>query len=301
MSDHPRQIRVVDVFTEKPLAGNQLAVVLDGSDLSARVMQRIAREMNFSETTFVLPPENPAHAARVRIFNPENEMRFAGHPTIGTAWVMFNEGLVPEGALEFTLEEGVGPVEVRGVRLEDRVVFWMTHPPLSFGDVLVHGQVAAALGIEEDDIVHDVPAQVASTGNPFVFVALRDEAAVDRATSDRARLKKLLRGDRAVGVFLFCHAGEDRLYGRMFAPEIPEDPATGSAVGPLGAFAVRYGLIERGRNVAIVCEQGTRMGRQSFLHVVLSYGTAKDVPEKVEVGGAVVQVLSGTLSDFDQS
>jgi trans-2,3-dihydro-3-hydroxyanthranilate isomerase len=299
MSDHPRQIRIVDVFTDKPLAGNQLAVVLDARGLSADVMQRIAREMNFSETTFIVPPDDPSHAARVRIFNPESEMRFAGHPTIGTAWVLFNEGLVPKGALEFTLEEGVGPVEVRGVRVEGRIVFWMTHPPLTFGDVFVHSQVAAALGIDEADIVHDIPSQVASTGNSFLFVALRDATAVDRATSDRDRLGRLLRGNRAVGVYLFCKAGEARLYGRMFATDIPEDPATGSAAGPLGAFAVRYGLFERAARVAIVAEQGTKMGRQSFCHIVLTYGDSKDVPERIEVGGAVVPVLGGTLSDFE--
>src|SRR5438445_7759075 len=130
-----RTIRIVDVLTEKALAGNQLAVVLDGRELSTEEMQRIAREMNFSETTFILPPEDPAHAAKVRIFTPAGELKFAGHPTIGTAWVLANEGLVPGGSLEFTLEEGVGPIKVRGVKEEGHTIFWMTHPQLSFGDV----------------------------------------------------------------------------------------------------------------------------------------------------------------------
>jgi trans-2,3-dihydro-3-hydroxyanthranilate isomerase len=192
MSDHPRDVRIVDVFTDKALAGNQLAVVLDGRDISADVMQRLAREMNFSETTFILPPEDPAHAAKVRIFTPGGELPFAGHPTIGTAWVLAHEGLVPDGSLEFTLEEGVGPIAVRGARENGRVMFWMTHPPLRFGDVFVHKQIASALGLDEEEIVHDVPAQVATTGVPFLFVALRSAAAVDRATSDRARLRKLI-------------------------------------------------------------------------------------------------------------
>src|SRR5437016_8141139 len=132
------QIRIVDVFTEKALAGNQLAVVLDGRELSTDAMQRIAREMNFSETTFVLPAENAAHAAKVRIFTPTSELPFAGHPTIGTAWVLANEGLIAKGALAFTLEEGVGPVKVRGVKEDGRLVFWITHPPLSFGEVFPH-------------------------------------------------------------------------------------------------------------------------------------------------------------------
>src|SRR5262245_36181592 len=103
-----RRIRIVDVFTDKALAGNQLAVVLDGKDISPRLMQRIAREMNFSETTFIMPPENPAHAAKIRIFTPAVELPFAGHPTVGTAWVLIDEGLVPKDHKEFVLEENVG-------------------------------------------------------------------------------------------------------------------------------------------------------------------------------------------------
>src|ERR1700693_2917986 len=113
---HP--IHIVDVFTDRALTGNQLAVVLDAGDIATDVMQRVAREMNFSETTFVMPPTQPGCAARVRIFTPGTELPFAGHPTIGTAWVLYTEGLVPGGTLEFTLEEGVGPVPVRGERGE---------------------------------------------------------------------------------------------------------------------------------------------------------------------------------------
>jgi nicotinamidase-related amidase len=144
-----RQIRIVDVFTDRSLAGNQLAVVLDGKDLSPRLMQRIAREMNFSETTFVFPPENAAHAARIRIFTPALELPFAGHPTIGTAWVLIDEGVIPKAQNEFVLEENVGPVPVRA----DGAMVWMTHPKLSFGQVVPHKQVAAAIGVEESDIV----------------------------------------------------------------------------------------------------------------------------------------------------
>src|SRR5260370_3023772 len=250
----PHQIRIVAVFTDKPLAGNQLAVVLDAKDIPPKLMQRIAREMNFSETTFILPAADPANAAKVRIFTPVMVLPFAGHPTVGTAWVLADEGLVPKNALEFTLEEGVGPVKVRGVKEDGRVMFWMSHPKLSFGDVFPHAAVASAIGIDDSDIVDDVPAQVASTGNPFLFVALRDGDAVDRAVSDTSRLEKLLKGDRAHGVFLFAAAGADRLYSRMFAPDTGEDPATGSATGPRGGVEVEYrlgqreprGLLERG-------------------------------------------------------
>ncbi|SRR5712692_2513885 len=294
-----RTIRVVDVFTEKQLAGNQLAVVLDGKGLSPRAMQRIAREMNLAETTFVLPPDDPAHAAKVRIFTTVLELPFAGHPTVGTAWVLMDEGLVPGNALEFTLEEGVGPVRVRGVKKDGRVMFWMAHPPVSFGEVFPHGAVAAALGIEESAIVHDIPTQVASTGNPFLFVALQSAEVVDSATYQTDRLEKLLKGRRAHGIFFFASTGAERLYSRMFAPDTGEDPATGSASGPLGAFAVKYGLVARAPKVSIVSEQGTKMGRQSFVHVELTYGDSTDIPSRIEVGGSVMPVLSGTLSDFD--
>lgn len=295
MSDHPRQLRVVDVFTEKALAGNQLAVVLDGRDMPSDLMQKIAREMNFSETTFILPPDDPSHAARVRIFTPAQELPFAGHPTIGTAWVLLNEGVVD--SLGFVLEEGSGPVPVRGARENGRVKFWMTHPTLKFGQVFPHARVASALGIDESEIVPDVPAQVATTGLPFMFVALRSVSAVDAAVSDRARLSKLLRG-KVQGVYLFAANGPGRLYSRMFGPDGPEDPATGSAAGPLGAFAVRYGLVARAPQVSIVSEQGTKMGRQSFLHISLTYDDGGEIPSRIEVGGSVMPVLSGTLSDF---
>ncbi|TMC78663.1 MAG: PhzF family phenazine biosynthesis protein [Chloroflexi bacterium] len=288
------QIRIVDVFTEKALAGNQLAVVLDGREISTDHMQRIAREMNFSETTFILPPEDPANAAKVRIFTPAGELKFAGHPTIGTAWVLANEGLVPGGALEFTLEEGVGPIAVRGVKEGGRLVFWMTHPQLSFGDVFPHATVAEAIGVAQSDIVDDVPAQVATTGVPFLFVALRSSHVVDQAVSDRSRLEKLL-GKHAHGVFMFAAVGAGRLYSRMFSPDIAEDPATGGASGPLGGFAVKYGLVKRAPTVSIVSEQGTKMGRQSFVQIELDYGESADIPSRIEVGGSVMPVLRGEL------
>jgi len=289
-----RILLIVDVFTEKALAGNQLAVVLDGREISTDHMQRIAREMNFSETTFILPPEDPANAAKVRIFTPAGELKFAGHPTIRTARVLAKEGLVPGGALEFTLEEGVGPIAVRGVKEGGRLVFWMTHPQLSFGDVFPHATVAEAIGVAQSDIVDDVPAQVATTGVPFLFVALRSAHAVDQAVSDRSQLEKLL-GKHAHGVFIFAAVGAGRLYSRMFSPDIPEDPATGGASGPLGGFAVKYGLVKRAPTVSIVSEQGTKMGRQSFVHIELDYGESADIPSRIEVGGSVMPALRGEL------
>jgi trans-2,3-dihydro-3-hydroxyanthranilate isomerase len=289
-------IHVVDVFTDRPLAGNQLAVVTEAEGIPGDVMQRIAREMNFSETTFVLAPKNPSHAALVRIFTPGSELPFAGHPTIGTAWVLSTEGLVPGGGREFTLEEGIGPVEVRGEQMTGGLRFWMTHPKVSFGDVISdRAGAAAALGLPEDQLIADVPIQVASTGLPHVYIALKDARGVDRAVSDKQRLGKVFRN----GVFLFAPNGENRLYSRMFAPhsdDISEDPATGSASGPLGAFAVKYGLVRRSASVSLVSEQGTKMGRQSFVHIKLAYPQAGDAPSRIEVGGSVVPTLKGELA-----
>ncbi len=296
-------IHVVDVFTDKALAGNQLAVVLDAGDIPADVMQRVAREMNFSETTFVMAPTEAGHAARVRIFTPGTELPFAGHPTVGTAWVLATQGLVPGGSLEFTLEEGVGPVPVRGEQGTNGLTFWMTHPPLTFGEVIGNrGRIAESIGLQESDLVPDVPLQVASTGVEFLYMALKDRHVVDSAVSDKIRMRKAYDGREALPIFLFAADGANRLYSRMFAPDIigvEEDPATGSASGPLGAFAVKHGLVPHARSVSIISEQGTKMGRRSTIHILLEYGADGEVPTRIEVGGTVMPVLTGTLVGAD--
>ena len=292
-------IHIVDVFTDKALAGNQLAVVLDADGIAENVMQRIAREMNFSETTFVMAPSRPEHAARVRIFTPGSELPFAGHPTVGTAWVLATQGLVANGDLEFILEEKVGPVAVRGEPGPGGLTFWMTHPPLTYGRVVTdRARIAEGIGLQESDLVPDVPLQVASTGNEFLYVALTNAQAVDSAVANKTKLRSAFGDDDALPTFLFAAAGKDRLYSRMFAPDVvgvEEDPATGSASGPLGAFAVRYGLIAQAANVVITSEQGTKMGRQSFVHIRLAYGAGKDTPTLIEVGGGVMPVVTGIL------
>jgi trans-2,3-dihydro-3-hydroxyanthranilate isomerase len=295
---HP--IHTVDVFAEKSLAGNQLAVVLDAADIPGEAMQRIAKEMNIAETTFVLPPQDPAHAARIRIFTPASELPFAGHPTVGTAWVLATEGLVPGGSLEFVLEEGVGPVRVRGVKGPGGLTFWMRHPELTFGVIERRRvQAAEAIGLTESDLLEDIPVQVVSTGNPFLFFALRDGLAVDKAVADVDLLSDVLKGTNAFGAFIFAVVGANRLYSRMFSLDTPEDPATGSGSGPLGAFTVMYGLVPRAPKVVLVSEQGTRMGRQSFIHIELTYRGEEDGPSDIEVGGSVRPVITGTLLDFE--
>ncbi|HVH65103.1 MAG TPA: PhzF family phenazine biosynthesis protein [Candidatus Acidoferrum sp.] len=294
------RLRTVDVFTERSLAGNPLAIVLDAEQLSTERMQAIALEMNLSETTFILPPEHGG-TARVRIFTPHAELPFAGHPTIGTAWVLLDEGRVVAPTDEMTLEEQIGQVPVRVERKRAPILLWMTHPPVQFGALVQErAAVAMALGLSEGNLAPDVPMQIASTGVPFVYVALIDNAAVDAATPSEEQLTRVLAPYNLPPVFLFARQDQRRLYSRMLGPHsitrILEDPATGSASGPLGAFAVRYGLIDRAADVQMVSEQGTKMGRQSFVHIKLAYRGSEDLPSKIEVGGSVVPALTGTLS-----
>lgn len=294
------RLRTVDVFTDRALAGNGLAVVLAGDGISTPSMQAIAREINLSETTFVFPAEKGG-TARVRIFTPHAELPFAGHPTVGTAWVLLDEGLVPKSASALTLEEEIGPVAVRVERSASSLVLWMSHPPVRLGQIIENrAEVAGALGLTEHDLVPDIPIQVASTGVPFAYVPLTDSRAVDAATSNRERLARALAAYDSPAVFLFARLDDHHLYSRMFGPhsvtQIVEDPATGSASGPLGAFAVHYGLVPRAATVDLVSEQGTHMGRQSFVQIKLAYMDGREDPVQIEVGGSVVPVLTGTLS-----
>src|ERR1700738_3708584 len=207
------RLRWVDVFTERALAGNPLAVVLEADGLSATEMQAIAREPTLSETTFVLPPEKREHAAKVRIFTPQVELPLAAHPTVGTGWVLLDEGLVGSDAAAFTLEEGVGPIPVRVDRGGGEVVLWMSHPPVTCGEVIEEREErAAALGLRLGDLLAQVPIQVVSTGVPFVYVALKDAAAVDRAVSSGEALTSVLDPYGLPPVFLFARVASDRLY-----------------------------------------------------------------------------------------
>ncbi len=292
----------VDVFTDRVFGGNPLAVVRDARGLTDGEMAAIAGEMNLSETTFVLPPTRPDCDARVRIFTPRRELAFAGHPTIGTSFVLATHGMLPAGARTLTLEEGVGPVPVR---LEGDPAapdfLWMRHGAATFGPPLVpRADFAAALGLMEDDLLPDAPIQTGTTGSAFLYIPLRDRATVDRAALDVPAILRCFSDTAAVGVFVFtpdANPTSNRVYARMFAPHtsgIPEDPATGSASGPLGAYLVQHGLVTPDATVRIVSEQGAKMGRQSFIHIAIT--TEMGAVTGIEVGGSAVPVLEGTLS-----
>ncbi|MBY0503950.1 MAG: PhzF family phenazine biosynthesis protein [Bryobacteraceae bacterium] len=275
--------RVVDVFTETRLEGNPLAVFPDASGLTEATMQKIAQELNLSETAFVLPSTRPGCVARVRIFTPTREMRFAGHPTIGTAWVLRDEGVATEST--FALDELVGAVPVR---VEDGLI-WLQTPPITTGPTYAATDCAHALGLSMQDLL-DFPPQLLSAGNPNLYIPLRSRAAVDRAAIDLAGLRRLHSGPEAICVFAFTPEPSGA-YSRMFAPEhgVVEDPATGSATGPLAAYMARHQMCSSAPGTRLVSEQGVKMGRRSLLHILFT-------ADGIDVGGAVVPVISATMT-----
>lgn len=287
--------RVVDVFTDRPLEGNPLAVFPEASGLDSATMQRIARELNLSETTFVLPPTRPDCVARVRIFTPHREMRFAGHPTVGTGFVLLDEGRVPGGMNPFALDELIGPVPVR---IEGGgpagPMLWLRTPPIAAGDCAEPALCAELLGLSRADLL-EAPPQVYSAGNPALFISVRDAAAVDRAWLD-LRGSQMLRADSPdpICVVVFTPTPQGA-YTRMFAPEhgVSEDPATGSVTGPLAAYMMRHGMVAPDDGTRFVSEQGTKMGRRSLLHVLVN---GRDGAGGIEVGGHVAPFATATMT-----
>ena len=290
-----------DVFTGEPLLGNQLAVFTDARGLSTERMQRIAREMNFSESTFILPPERDDTNIRMRIFTPFVELPVAGHPTVGSTFALAHTGVIPPRAERFVFGLNIGATPVDLQWDDDRLRFaWMTQPDPVFGEpVADRALVTSAIGLSEADLVPDLPVQQVSCGVPFLFVPLRDRAAVDRATSDASaihRLKTLDAAHPAIFLFAMLEPGsEATVYSRMFAPQfgISEDPATGIASGPLGCYLVRHGLTSGPAAQSIVSLQGAAMGRASRIHIAID-GTRERVTG-VKVGGEAVLVARGEL------
>ncbi len=295
MRDYAYQL--VDVFTDTPFGGNQLAVFLQPGDLTAEMMQTFARELNLAETTFVFPPDDPQNDYRVRIFTPARELPFAGHPTIGTGFVLHRHGMIRAGG-RLRLEEGVGMIEVT---LADEpgggLMVTMQQPIPAFGAVCAdRAALSAMLSLTPDDLIDGLPAQVVSSGNPFLFVPLKSLDAIRRV---RLNADLWLRqGIDAHGVVVFTLEAEragSTLHSRMFAPElnITEDPATGSAHGPLGAYLLRYGVVDAQTARHMVAEQGFEIQRPSLLHVYVE-GTAEQITS-VRVGGYTCAVGSGML------
>ena len=245
---------VADVFTDRPLQGNQLAVFTDAREIPEETLQRLAREINFSETVFVYPAEEGGHA-RIRIFMPTSEVPFAGHPVLGTAFVLGG----PTGFDEIVLETGVGPVPVALERADGRLVFGRMRQPVPTVEPFPHPDALLdALGVESSAL----PIELYDNGMANAYVALPDEDAVAALAPDMRALARLDAVLGSPGFGANCFAGEGaRWKTRMFAPAdgVPEDPATGSAAGPLACHLARHGLIGFGDEIEI--SQGAELGR----------------------------------------
>jgi trans-2,3-dihydro-3-hydroxyanthranilate isomerase len=293
----------LDVFADEAFNGNQLAVFLEASGLDVARMQRIAGEMAFPETTFVFPAESAETDARVRIFTPARELPMAGHPTIGTVFALVGAGRIAPGAAKVTLGLGIGPTPVFLEWDGPRLTFaWMRQPVPVFGFVAEHvGKLAAALGLHERDIRESgLPAQQVSSGVPVFFIPLATRAAVNRVTVDRAALRAFFddHGQPEQPIFVFSlERGDDdaTAFSRMFAPVfgIPEDPATGGASGPLGAYLLQHGAVTPQKAARMVSLQGVAMGRPSRITIAIS--THNGTISEVRVGGTCVSMGTGVL------
>lgn len=295
-----RRFFTLDVFTDRPLAGNPLAVVLDGAGLDASRMQAIAREFNLSETTFVLEPRDPVNTAALRIFTPGRELPFAGHPTIGSA-VLIAVVRAPEmlgrGDLQIVLEEEVGPVRCNVRRRGDAYFAAFSLPVLPFTapGLPDPADAAAALGLAPSDIGferHRISRY--SCGTPYTFVPVAGLDAIARAVPDGIRFSHVF-GE--MGVFLYTRETakpENAVHARMFAPRfaIPEDPATGSAAAAFAGVAQEFEAPEDGVHTLTI-EQGFEMGRPSLIHLTMEITGRKLISG--EIGGSAVIVSQGTI------
>ena len=283
MPEQPLPYVVVDVFTDKPLEGNQLGVFTDARTLSGEQMQRLAREMNFAESTFVLPPEQGGDA-RVRIFTPANELPFAGHPVLGTAFVIGEQKGIDVVRLETGL--GIVPVELR--RDGGRIVFGRMEQPIpAIRPYEREAELLAALGVRRSRL----PVEAYKNGPLHVYVELESEAEVAALRPNLAALKEL------PDVGANCFAGSGRRWKtRMFAPAhgVNEDPATGSAAGPLAVHLARHGRIAFGDEIEI--RQGAELKRPSLLFA-RAVGSRERI-ERVEVGGSAVVVAKGEFHNY---
>lgn len=299
-----------DVFTDRPFTGNPLLVVPDARGLTTARMQAVAREINYSESTFVLPPRDPAHAYLQRTFLPVKEIPYAGHPTVGTAVVMAALSKVaagaPDGVHPIAIEVGFGPLSLELLKAEGRVSRVRMHQrrpewsaPVTGDDV--KGQIAAALGIPFDALHPTLPPQAVGTGNTFLMVPVGSVAAVSSALPDTRMLNHIEKELGVLGIFFFAFdsvpdasLGGPRVRARMFAPGagVPEDPATGSAAGPLGVYLALHGAVPggiaggRGR---FTIDQGVEMGRPSEIDVTVLVEAGRPAGVRVE-GGAVLMM-----------
>jgi len=287
---------ILDVFAEEKYAGNQLAVVRDAAALSDSQMQRITREMNYSETTFILSEDPREGGYDVRIFTPAAEVPFAGHPTLGTAFVIQHE-IMKEPAETVILNLKVGQIPVTsGSSGKEKDILWMKQMDPTFGLTIEPGPISKVLGLNESEIDDRFIVQEVSTGLPFIIVPLKSLDAVKRAKVNRDECFKLIEDTQAKMILIFCpetYHSENDLNVRVFCDyyDIPEDPATGSGNGCLAGYLAKHRYFGENK-VDIRVEQGYEISRPSLLYL-----RAENTKEKIDVsvGGKVVMVAKGQL------
>ena len=293
-----------DVFTDRLFEGNQLAVFPDAGTLSSEQMQTLTREMNFSESTFLVPAERPDTDIRMRIFTPGSELPMAGHPTIGTTFALAHEGVIPEGQARWVFGLGVGPTPVELTWKGSTLDFaWMDQRPPDVRPLASpRADVIRAAGVDPGAVdATGLPLEEVSCGVPFIFVPVQTRAAVDAAEPDPSAMRRLTSAfaGNHVGVFVFSTEPVDpqvAAYSRMFAPAfgIAEDPATGGASGPLGSYLVQHGLVTADQSRDMVSLQGVKMGRPSRIHMRITRNE-DGVITRVQVGGKAVRVGEGRV------
>lgn len=288
---------IADVFTEAQFGGNQLAVFTDGLGLDPAAMQNIAREMNYSETTFLFPPEQGGDY-RVRIFTPAQELPFAGHPLVGTANVIVSERLKPwsEPLTPVTLETGVGPIHVE-VRIEGGQTgrTTMTQPlPVVRSAYSNVEALARALSLDPSQVAYSgLPVETIFNGIAVMIVPVKSRAAIENIKLDGGALERISNEVGASTVLAFTSETvlpTSTVHCRVFAPAagVSEDAATGSANGPLGFYLVRHNLVEQQSTTRIVSEQGFEMKRPSLLYIDVDVDSTSSDVTAVRVGGGVV-------------
>jgi trans-2,3-dihydro-3-hydroxyanthranilate isomerase len=292
----PHRFYIVDVFAERPYAGNQLAVVLGAGDLTGDTMQKLAAETNFSETTFVTSAPEHDGGYRVRIFTPAREIAFAGHPILGTAWVIRHR-VAPEVSDSIRLNLIVGQIPVTfESSAESGDMAWFLAPPVSLGPTCPRKRIAAALGVSPEDIVTQTPVQQLSAGTSAMIVPLRSLEALRRSRLDLETFAPLASQGFPPLVYLFCpetHQPQNDLCARFFfeAHGVREDPATGNGAAFLGAYLLEHEVFP-GSDLSLRIEQGYEVGRPSLVRLrARMVGHAREV----SVGGSVIPAIEGIL------
>jgi len=294
-----RRFVTLDVFTGRRFAGNPLAVLFEAQGLDGEAMQMIAREFNLAETVFVLPPQSPAHRARLRIFTPADELPFAGHPTVGTA-VLLNR-IDGGGSREFVLAEGIGPIPCTTASLDHergRARFQLARLPEELGEAANAETIAAALGLQPNEIGFDAfRPSLWSAGISFTFVPVRSLAAIRRCEPRLDQWEPAFtRHDRS-SAYVFCRETVEAgaaFHARMFAPRlgVNEDPATGAAAAAFAGALLRFAPPGEGEH-DVVIEQGYEMGRPSLITLSVSMQNGQLVG--AAIGGEAVAVTEGTI------